>query len=100
MSQSEVIAQLAQRRSGRVAQPMRRRVHSADAAEAPNRRVAAGHKFHVGQTVTLVPNYYGANRHVSFKVTWLLPQEHGVNQYRLKSVVDGHERVAMEGELI
>ncbi|HEX4113629.1 MAG TPA: hypothetical protein VH020_13935 [Stellaceae bacterium] len=58
------------------------------------------HKFRVGQTVTLLPNHYGSNRHAHFQVVWLLPQEHGNNHYRLKSVTDGHERVATEDELI
>jgi hypothetical protein len=60
----------------------------------------AAHRYQAGQTVTLAPNRYGANRNGRFEVTRLLPEEHGVNHYRLKSVADGHERVAREDELI
>jgi len=60
----------------------------------------AVHKFHAGQTVTLVSNRYGANHQRQFKVVQLLPEEHGLNHYRLKSVIDGHERIATENELI
>jgi hypothetical protein len=55
------------------------------------------HKFHTGQTVTLASNR--ANQQ-QFKVVKLLPEEHGLNHYRLKSVIDGHERIATEDELI
>ena len=60
----------------------------------------AAHRYRAGETVTLAPNRYGSNRHGRFEVTRLLPEEHGINQYRLKSVVDGHERVAREDELL
>jgi hypothetical protein len=63
-------------------------------------RPPAAHRFHPGETVTLAPNRYGQNRNGRFKVVRLLPEEHGINHYRLKSVTDGHERVASEDELI
>jgi hypothetical protein len=103
LSPAEAITQLAQRRTLRAAQATRRRAAAVDAATM---RPAAKptdsvwrHRFRVGQMVTLVPNRYGANRLGNFKVMFLLPQEHGVNQYRLKSTTDGHERVADENEL-
>jgi hypothetical protein len=58
------------------------------------------YKFKTRQTVTYSPaGLGGTDRNVRFEVVRLLPQEHGVNQYRLKSILDGHERVAAEGEL-
>jgi hypothetical protein len=57
------------------------------------------HKFKAGQKVTLAPSGYGSNRQTNFQVVRPLPSERGINQYRIKSVVDGHERVALESEL-
>jgi hypothetical protein len=106
LSPAEAITQLAQRRTLRAAQATRRRVVAVDPANTATLRPIARpadavwrHKFRVGETVTLVPNRYGANRLDNFKVMFLLPQEHGVNQYRLKSNTNGHERVADENEL-
>lgn len=101
LSPAETIAQLT-RRTARVAPAAGPRVHAADGAtrRSPARGDAVWrHRFRVGDLVTLLPNRYGANRLGRFKVTSLLPQEHGVNQYRLKSATDGHERVATEEEL-
>ncbi len=104
LSPAETIAQLAQRPTVRIAHSTRRR--TAAGADGATIRVSANfadavwrHKFRVGQTVTLLPNRYGANRLGRFTVTSLLPQEHGINQYRLRSAADGHERVATEEEL-
>lgn len=106
LSPTETIAHLARRRSLRGAQTARRRALAADASLAANVRLAGAasdpvwrHKFRVGETVTLAPTHYGANRQGSFEVTSLLPREHGVNQYRLRSRADGHDRVATEDEL-
>ena len=58
------------------------------------------HKFKAGQTVSYTPSGVGgADRNVKFEIVRLLPSERGVNQYRLKSILDGHERVALESEL-
>lgn len=58
------------------------------------------HKFKPTQTVTYVPTGVGgADRNVKFEIIKLLPEEHGVYHYRLKSLLDGHERVARESEL-
>jgi hypothetical protein len=59
----------------------------------------SAYKFKAGQTVTLAPSRFGSARELQFRIVRLLPAERGVNQYRLKAVVDGHERVAMENEL-
>jgi hypothetical protein len=62
-------------------------------------RLIMNHKFKIGQGVVLAPSRYGSDRQTRFEVVRLLPSEHGINQYRLKSVLDGHERVAMENEV-
>jgi hypothetical protein len=48
----------------------------------------------------VLSSHYGANRLGSFTVACLLPQEHGINQYGLKSAANGEERIANENELI
>jgi hypothetical protein len=35
----------------------------------------------------------------SFKIVRLLPEDRGIRHYRIKSVMDGHERVVTEGEI-
>lgn len=57
------------------------------------------HKFKAGQKVTFTPSQYRLNGRAVFEVVRVLPAERGINQYRLKSTQDGHERVAMEYEL-
>ncbi len=58
----------------------------------------AAHKFKAGQQVIVAPNRYGIRRE-TFEVVRVLPEEHGVFQYRIKSTADGHERVVLETEL-
>jgi hypothetical protein len=58
------------------------------------------HKFAVGQTVRFSPDRnqeYTARG--SFKIVRLLPEEASVFQYRVKSQMDGHERVVREDQL-
>jgi len=102
LTQSDVVAQLARRKTdgtdGRKVD-LARAAHAGVTIKHPAHR-PNGHKFRAGQTVTLLPNRYGSNRNGSFEVTRLLPEEHGINHYRLKSVADGHERVAAEDELL
>lgn len=57
------------------------------------------HKFKLRQLVTLAPAGSGTGRNVKFEVVRLLPEEHGINHYRIKSLLDGHERVVTESEL-
>ena len=58
------------------------------------------YKFNARQTVTYSPSGVGgADRNAKFEIVRILPSERGVNQYRLKSLLDGHERVALESEL-
>ena len=60
----------------------------------------SAHKFSVGQTVHFSPdrNQQGTVRG-SFKVVRLLPEEANILQYRVKSQLDGHERVVREDQL-
>jgi hypothetical protein len=58
------------------------------------------HKFAVGQTLHFSPSTFeGATGKGFYRVVRLLPAESGDNQYRLKSVSDGHERVVRESQL-
>jgi hypothetical protein len=58
------------------------------------------HKFSIGQSVRFSPDRLqesaGRGR---FKVVRLLPETGNVLQYRVKSQVDGHERVVREDQL-
>ena len=56
------------------------------------------HKFKVNQSVELVSRDFKASRG-RFSIVRLMPTEHGVLQYRIKSLVDGQERVVIESEL-
>jgi hypothetical protein len=57
------------------------------------------HKFEAGQSVTVITGRSKTSPNGLFKIVRLLPQERGINQYRIKSTTDGHERVVMEGEI-
>jgi hypothetical protein len=57
------------------------------------------HKFKVGQTVIVAPRRYEGTPEGTFTVVRAVPTEHGVRQYRIKSNVDGHERIVSEAEL-
>jgi hypothetical protein len=57
------------------------------------------HKYKAGQTVRIIPSGYITNARGSFTIVCVLPEEHGVYHYRIKSAVDGHERVVMETEV-
>lgn len=58
------------------------------------------HKFKLGQSVELLRsrdlNLTPLGR---FEVVRIMPTEHGHRQYRIRSLLDGHERMAMETEL-
>ena len=57
------------------------------------------HRFKVGDAVRV---HQSANPHIprgSYKVVRLLPAEGSDHQYRLKSSLDGHERVVRETDL-
>jgi hypothetical protein len=56
------------------------------------------HKFKIGQLVTLGSKRL-SDRGGAFTVVRQLPKEDGDFQYRIKSIVDGHERMVLEAEL-
>jgi hypothetical protein len=62
-------------------------------------RAATPHKFNVGQTVILAPRRYESTPGGTFTIVRAVPTEHGVRQYRIRSNVDGHERIVNEAEL-
>ena len=61
----------------------------------------AAHRYAVGQTVYLMPGPYNRSSAPagSYRITRLLPEEQGDQQYRIKSIRDAHERVAKESQL-
>jgi hypothetical protein len=61
----------------------------------------SAHKFTVGQSVRFAPGRYQLQTATkgSFEVVRLMPEAAGVFQYRVKSRLDGHERVAREDQL-
>jgi hypothetical protein len=58
------------------------------------------HKFKANQSVELIPSDVRLKPLGRFVIVRPLPTEHGVLQYRIKSITDGHERVAIESELV
>lgn len=57
-------------------------------------------KFKAGQTVNSIKSANSAIPPGRYRVVRLLPTDGIVNQYRIKSVSDGHERVVRESELL
>jgi hypothetical protein len=57
------------------------------------------HKFKTGRTVEFLPSDLRLTPLGQFEIMRALPIEHGVAQYRIKSLRDGHQRVAMESDL-
>lgn len=65
------------------------------------------HKFKAGETVTVIEPHendnkrpgYGLPPYGKFQIVRPLPTEHGRLQYRVKSDLDGHERVVREHEI-
>ena len=57
------------------------------------------HKFKIKQAVEFVAIYHTQKPLGRFEIVRPLPTEHGVLQYRIKSLTDGHERVVRESEL-
>jgi hypothetical protein len=58
------------------------------------------HKYSVGQSVRFLPDRLQLNSGKgSFKIVGLLPETASVFQYRVKSQLDGHERVVREDQL-
>jgi hypothetical protein len=57
------------------------------------------HKFKIGRMVEFVPSDLRLTPLGRFEILFRLPIESGVAQYRIKSLKDGHQRVAMESDL-
>jgi hypothetical protein len=58
------------------------------------------HTYMVGQTLIFSPSFGDANTlKGAYKVTNLLPADSNGNQYRIKSVADGRDRVVHENQL-
>ncbi len=56
-------------------------------------------KFIVGQSVELVAGPHRLSPLGRFEIVRLMPSEHGLRQYRIRSLTDGHERMVIEAEL-
>lgn len=56
-------------------------------------------KFKIGQAVELLRKEQNLRQLGRFEIVRVMPVEHGHRQYRIRSLVDGHERMALEGEL-
>jgi hypothetical protein len=61
--------------------------------------VTERHKFELGQSVEFTVSDLRPKPLGSFKIVRVLPSERGIQQYRVKSAMDGHERVVMESDL-
>lgn len=57
------------------------------------------HKFKIKQSVEFLGSYLRPKPLGRFQVVRVMPTEHGILQYRIKSLSDGHERVVTESEL-
>ncbi|HKT19381.1 MAG TPA: hypothetical protein VJR47_15135 [Stellaceae bacterium] len=58
------------------------------------------HKFKIGQSVEFAGGGVQPKPLGVFKIVRVMPSERGIHQYRIKSVTDGHERMAVESELL
>jgi len=56
-------------------------------------------QFHVGQTVFLRPSAPRNAAAGADEIRAMLPDEGGQRRYRIKSLIEPHERVALEQEL-
>jgi hypothetical protein len=61
--------------------------------------IMVAHKFKIGRTVEFVPSDLRLTPLGQFEILRALPIERGLAQYRIKSLKDGHQRVAMESDL-
>jgi len=57
------------------------------------------HKFKVGQSVEMGVSMLHPKPLGKFTIVRVMPSERGMLQYRVKSVLDGHERVVHESDL-
>ncbi len=71
-------------------------------AQAPARVVSAvkEHKYQVGQVVDFTPGALTLETSIGkYEIVRHLPPEGPENQYRIKSVLDNHERVVRESQI-
>ena len=57
------------------------------------------HKYAAGRKVQFVANDLRRSLPGQFEIVRVMPIEHGIVQYRVKSLKDGHQRVVMESDL-
>jgi hypothetical protein len=57
------------------------------------------HKYAAGRKVEFVSSDLRPSPLGKFEIVRALPIEYGIAQYRIKSLKDGHQRVAMESDL-
>ncbi len=58
------------------------------------------HKFKVGQKMNVTLIGFGRNAgNGLFEIVRLMPADNSGQQYRIKSMTDGHERIVTEAEL-
>ena len=58
-----------------------------------------GHKFHIGETVQLLPPISRFAYGGVYEVTKRLPERAGEYEYRIKSINELHEHVVRESDL-
>ena len=57
-------------------------------------------QFHIGQTVYFRPFAFARIAAIGmYEIRAVLPEEGGRRQYRIKSLIEPHERVVLEDEL-
>jgi len=57
-------------------------------------------QFHIGQTVYLRPSVFTRDAATGiYEIRGVLPEEDGRRRYRIKSLIEPHERVVLEDEL-
>jgi hypothetical protein len=57
-------------------------------------------QFHIGQTVYLRPSAFARNAAAGiYEIRAVLPEEEGRHRYRIRSLIEPHERVVPEDEL-
>ena len=61
--------------------------------------MAQPHQFKLGQAVDLRSREMNLKPQGRFEIVRVMPTEHGQRQYRIRSLLDGHERMVMESEL-
>jgi hypothetical protein len=61
--------------------------------------IMTSHKYAVGRKVQFAPSDIRLSPLGQFEIIRTLPIEHGIAQYRIKSLKDGHQRVVTESDL-